>query len=214
VEGLRAIAVQHLRFLCRERCCGWCNSRVSISPLGPLVMTLEQLARLEALGNQQGPGSNPPGSDGGPSHPLLSTPLAIPRFAWLALRQSPKRGGCILRAHAAAAVPLWKALLRPAFWGRVVGPSRAPHFLRRQTLFSVVIQDSAADCSLLMCLRDVAILRAALRDPIHYGHAAFWGDWIRRSGNRGFEYLQYCPLSSEALVGERLTPLAVFSPPL
>jgi len=56
-------------------------------------MTSSSLHAWKALvRNQQAPASNPAGSDA-PSHPLpVHAFSAIPRFAWLALRQSPKRG--------------------------------------------------------------------------------------------------------------------------
>jgi hypothetical protein len=174
-----------------------------INSLSPLVDSLEQLARLEALVETSKPLPQATGA-AIPSHPLLITPFRYPplrhgsRFGSRQSRGmfygSRSRNGCLVEGA-------FYALL---FWEGLIDPPPAP-IRRRQTLFSVLLNASRG--LQLQAIADAAV-QATLRDPIAYGPTQQLGAWMREHGIEAFEYSS--ARSSDALVQVAVLTPAVF----
>ncbi|APD47020.1 MULTISPECIES: RES family NAD+ phosphorylase [unclassified Synechococcus] len=199
MEGLRAIAVSAPEVSLQGTVLRLVQQQ-GIDSLGPLVDDLEQLARLEALVETSKPRLQPSGSDA-PSHPLLSTPFRYPPLRHGSRFGSRQTRGMFYGSRCRSGSLVEGAYYALLFWEGLIDPPRAP-ILRRQTLFSVVIQTRRG--LQLQAIADVAI-QAALRDPIHYESTQLLGGWIRDRGVEVFEYLS--ARSSEALV-----QVGVFTP--
>jgi hypothetical protein len=178
-----------------------------IDSLAPLVDTLEQLARLEALVERSTP---PRGSDlpASPSHPLLITPFRTPPLPHGSRFGVRQQRGLVYGSRSRAGTLVEGAYYGLLFWTGLAQPPPAP-IRRRQTLFSVLLATRRG--RRLQAIEDPQA-QAALRHPSHYAPTQQLGTWMRESGIEAFDYLS--ARSSEPLVQVGVfTPTALRSNP-
>lgn len=171
-----------------------------LDSLAPLVDSLEQLARLEALVES----SKPPraeGSPSGPSHPLLTTPFRYPPLPHGSRFGVREQRGLFYGSRSRAGALVEGAYYGLLFWEGMEEPPAKP-IRRRQTLFSVLLGTDRG--RRLQEIGDPAA-QAALRHPSRYGPTQGVGTWMRESGVEAFEYLS-------ARTTEPLVQVGIFSP--
>jgi hypothetical protein len=178
-----------------------------IDSLGPLVDTLEQLARLEALVERSKP---PRGQDlpASPSHPLPITPFRYPPLPHGSRFGVRQQRGLFYGSCSRAGTLVEGAYYGLLFWEGLTQPPAAP-IRRRQTLFSVLLGTRRG--RRLQAIDDPEA-QAALRHPSQYLPTQQLGTWMRESGIEAFEYLS--ARSTEPLVQVGVfTPTALRSTP-
>ncbi|MFM9089750.1 MAG: RES family NAD+ phosphorylase [Cyanobium sp.] len=178
-----------------------------IDSLLPLVDTLEQLARLEALVERS---KHPRGTDlpASPSHPLLITPFRTPPLPHGYRFGVRQQRGLFYGSRSRAGTLVEGAYYGLLFWEGLAQPPAAP-IRRRQTLFSVLLGTRRG--RRLQLIEDPQA-QAALRHPSHYAPTQQLGTRMGESGIEAFDYLS--ARSSEPLVQVGVfTPTALRSTP-
>lgn len=178
-----------------------------INSLGPLVDSLEQMARLEALVERSKPAraeSLPPS----PSHPLLITPFRYPPLPHGSRFGGRQQRGLFYGSRCRGGALVEGAYYGLLFWEGMGLPLTDP-IRRQQTLFSVLLGTERG--RRLQELEDGGA-QAALRHPSHYGPTQGLGAWMRESGVAAFEYLSARSEAPLVQVGV-FTPAALRSTP-